>query len=159
MEHAELIEGAFVNYLSDAANATWPASFDVGRIFPGENNLDKDGQRIVCYLEGGDLGEEDPPLSGNRMTTVTVQLRTPFSKLTAAQKAAGQPEPLDGHKAVADALQSAITAANDENLTAAITGWTCFGLADCSPFREQEDNAWVSGWKLKIYSCPSSFSN
>lgn len=168
MEHVELIEGAFVDYLFFAKNgagaSVWPPGFDVARIFPGQNNLDKDGQRIVAYVDG-DLGEEDPPNSGNRWADVIVQLRTPFSKLTAEQKAKGSQEPLDLHKAVASALQVAIagdgtaTGIDDVKLTSAIDGFTCFGFSNRSPFREQEDNAWVSGWKLRMISCPSAFPN
>jgi hypothetical protein len=154
MEHAEKIETAFVNYL------TAQTSFSSGLlIYPGENNLDKTGSRIVAYV-GNDLGNEEPPLSGNRTTAVTVELRTPYTKLTAAEAAAGTSQSLTEHKANAGALETALFSATlPEDLTAATTGFTCFGIADRQPERAQDGNFWQSAYKITIYSCASAFSN
>jgi len=151
MEHATLIEAAFTNYLSASIPNTC-------QVFAGENNLDKSGQRIVSYVE--ELGEEVPPLSGNRETLVVVDLRTPFNKLTDAEVAAGNTQPLVSHQSIADDLQALILSTTlPDQLTAAILGFTCFGLVDRQPFREQNEKYWLSGWKVKIYSCPQAFSN
>ena len=152
-EHAELIENAFVNYLKTIGSF----SADL-LIFPGENNLDKNDARIVAYIEGGDLGQEDPPLSGNHMTNVDVQLRTPFARLTAAEKAKGVQEPLDQHKANAAALSTAILSASLPDLLTT-AGFTCMGIFSRTPKREQQDNAWVSSWTIGIYSCPSALAS
>ena len=155
-EHAELIENAFVNYLK--AINPYPFSADL-LIFPGENNLDKNDARIVAYIEGGDLRQEDPPLSGNRMTSVDVQLRTPFSKLAPAEKAKGVQEPLDQHKSNAAALSTAMLSASlPDDLTSSQAGFTCMGIFSRTPKREQQDNAWVSSWTIGIYSCPSALA-
>ena len=84
MEHPELIEAAFVAYLSGLSG--WSSGL---QIFPGQNNLDKTGARIVAFVDG-DLGSEDPPLSGNRVGDAIIELRTPFSKAT--------PSPLVSHQ-------------------------------------------------------------
>lgn len=152
MEHCELIEGASVNYLAELM----PDNF---LVYPGENNLDKSGQRIVCYVEGNELGEEDPPNSGNRWGDVVWQLRTPFSKLTGKEKAAGEAEVLDSHKAAANDLQAAVLALDDEKFTAAIPGFTCWGIVNRTQIRDQEENGWVSGWRIRFLSCPAAFPN
>jgi hypothetical protein len=155
MEHIELIESAFVNYLATQVNAGASVWTDGLLILPGENNVDKDAARIVAYVEG-DLGEEDPPLTGNRWADVVIELRTPFSKLTKAKIEAGAASPLEAHKANADALQTALLSVTlPEQLSAAIDGFTCFGLGNRTPTREQAPNYWSSGWKIRIYSCPS----
>lgn len=162
MEHSELVEGAFVNYLTLIVSGNPPATVwpDGLNIYPGENNVDKDGQRIVCFIEGGEMGEEDPPMSGNRWCDCTLQLRTPFSKLTKAQKEAGEDEVLDSHKAAANALQTAALSETLElQLTAAIDDFRCFGVTSRTPIRDQQDNAWVSGWKIKLLSCPSAIAD
>jgi hypothetical protein len=147
-EHAELIENAFVNYLEPLAG--WSAGL---LIFPGENNLDKTGARIVAYVEG-DLGEEDPPTSGNRWADVVVELRTPFQNKTPALN------PQTQHSANAAILATAISSATlPDLLTAAIANFTCQGITERTPMRSQESNYWMSGWKVKIYSCPASFPN
>lgn len=150
-EHAELIENAFVNYLTTKGG--WTSNL---LLFAGENNVDKSDARIVAYVEG-DLGQEDPPISGNRWADLIVELRTPFSKLTAKEKTNGTTDPLTQHKANAAALQTAMLSATlPEDLTAAQAGFTCFGLSERTPERKQDANYWSSSWKIKIYSCPST---
>lgn len=145
MEHPELIENAFVNHLSSLN--VWTAGL---QILAGENNIDKSGARIVAVVDG-DLGNEDPPLSGNRWADVLVELRTPFSKAT--------PSPLVAHQANAAALQTALTATGlPESLTAAQAGFTCFGLGERTPGREQKPEYWSSYWTIRIYSCPSTIA-
>ena len=153
MEHPELIESAFVNYLTGKGG--WSANL---LLLAGENNADKSDARIVAFVEG-DLGNEDPPISGNRWADVEVELRTPFSKLTAAQVAAGATDPLTQHKANAANLQTAMLSATlPEDLTASQAGFTCFGIAERTPIRKQDGNYWSSGWKIKVYSCPSTIA-
>lgn len=155
MEHVKLIESAFVNYLNGIAPSPWTVGL---LIYPGENNLDKDGARIVAYVEG-DLGEEDPPTSGNRWADVIVELRTPFSKLTPAQVQANAVDPLTTHEANAAALQTAMLSVTlPDQLTAAQSGFTCLGLSERQPSRKQDGNYWSSGWKIRIYSCPSTIA-
>lgn len=164
-EHAELIETSVVNYLlgltsGDPAISVWSASLKTTdgkshRIFAGENNLDKDGQRIVAFVEG-DLGPEDPPCSGNRWADVVVELRTPFSTPTQ-----GADTVLPSHKANAAALEAAIlTSSLPELLTDSVVGFRCFGLdGNRQPMRHQDSNYWSSGYKFRLYSCPSAIAD
>jgi hypothetical protein len=157
MEHSELIENAFVNYLTGLGP---PSPWSAGLlILPGENNLDKDGARIVAYVpRDGGMGEEDPPTSGNRWADPVIELRTPFFQRTPAQIKAGVPDPLAAHQANAAALQSAILSNQlPDLLTAAIEGFTCWGVAERQPMREQESHFWASGWRVRLLSCPASF--
>ncbi len=154
MEHAELIENAFVNYLT-GLNTIIAGN---PQILPGENNLDKTGARVVCYVPEEGVGEEDPPLSGNRICEVVVELRTPFSKLTAKELATGVTQPLVSHKANADALQVAMLAVGlPDSLTAAIAGFSCWGIINRQQMRDQKENYWGSGWQIKLLSCPAAF--
>ena len=151
MEHPELIENAFVNYLTTKGG--WTNNL---LLLAGENNVDNSDARSVAYVEG-DLGEEAPPLSGNRWADVVVELRTPYSKLTAAEKANGTTDPLPQHKANATNLQTVMLSQTlPEDLTAAQANFTCFGLSERTPMRKQDGNYWGTGWKMKIYSCPSA---
>ena len=144
MEHPQLIESALIAYLSSLN--VWTAGL---LILPGENNVDKSGARIVAYVEG-DMGNEDPPLSGNRWADVVVELRTPFSKTGT---------PLTSHQANAAALSTALLSTTlPDSLTSAISGFTCFGLSERTPTREQKPEYWSSGFRIKIYSAPSSIS-
>lgn len=157
MTHIDKIENAFVNYLKSIDPNPWTSGL---LILAGENNVDKDAARIVAYVEGGDLEDEEPPLSGNRLAVVLVELRTPFSKLTAKQIAAGEAEPLAKHQANSDALQSAILAADlGDKLTAAIAGFTVLGIYNRSETYGQEENFWMNGWRVRLLSCPKSFQN
>lgn len=156
MEHAFKIETAFANYLSGII----PSPFNGVQIFIGENNLDKTGARIVAYVPDGTLGEEDPPLSGNRYTDVTVDLRTPFSKLTPKQISDGVAEPLDTHRLNAAALEQALFSVTlPDQLTASADGFTCFGIVDRQPMRSDSENYWSSSYQIRIYSCASAFQN
>lgn len=160
-EHPQLIESAFVNYLLNLDPPPWLPTLTSGggdaafqRIFPGENNLAKDGQNIVAYVDG-DMGSEDPPCSGNRWCDVIVRLKTPATVSTGDEADA-----LAEHQAMATALQKTLLVANlADLLTAAIDNFTCFGITDRQPFRAQDDSGWVSGWKIRLYSCPSAFPN
>jgi hypothetical protein len=158
MEHTQLLENAFTNYLlgiqtGNPAASPWPPLFN---IFPGENNLDKNGQRIVCYVEGGQLGDEEPPNSGNRHFTISCELRTPIRKLTVQEVTDGLVDPYTIHSAVADTLQTAILNVNLPTLLeAAQANLTIFGLTNRTEFREQVHNAWISGWRVSGLSCPS----
>lgn len=155
MTHIELIENAFKNYLSSLD--VWS---DGLLIFAGENNLDKDAARIVAYVEGGELEDEEPPLSGNRPAVVVVELRTPFSKLTAKEIAAGAIQPLAKHQANAGALQTAILSTTlDDQLTSAIAGFTVMGIYNRSEIYGQEENYWMGGWRIRLLSCSKSFAN
>ena len=154
MEHPQLIESAFVAYLTVfqtgmPAASPWPAGMG---IFPGENNLDKLGQRIVCYVEDGELGEEEPPNSGNRWAEPIVELRTPFNLPVGTATS-----PLVSHQAVSDALQSAILSNTlPDQLNTAQPLFTVFGLTDRKPMREQGENYWLSAWRVRLLSCASA---
>lgn len=153
MEHPELLETAGVNYLAGLGMDYWDELLtNAGgtlRIYPGENSLDMDGQTIVVFLDG-DLGDEEPPCSGNRWADVIFRLKTPSIK----KKDDVQ---LKAHKANADALQRAILDVNLPSLlTASVAGFRCFGLAERMPFREQDATGWVSGYRVRLYSCPSA---
>ena len=155
MTHIEKLENAFVNYLTGLT--VWT---DGLLVLAGENNVDKDASRIVAYVEGGELEDEDPPLSGNRPASVVVELRTPFTKLTAKEIAAGTTQPLLQHQANAAALQTAISSATlDDQLTAAIAGFTVLGIHNRSEIYGQEENYWMGGWRVRLLSCPKSFAN
>lgn len=155
MEHPELIETAFAEYLKNLDPVPWSGALGNGdslRIFPGENNQDKDGPYIRCVTE---MAEEDPPCSGNRWAEVTVELVTPVVEKTAET----DPDPLESHKANASALQTAILATDlPDQLTAAVDGFNCFGLSERTPIREQDEFAWRSGYHVRIYSCPSALT-
>src|ERR1700761_9500915 len=129
MEHPQLLEQAFAGYLTNAKSnnvSVWPGPMN---IFAGENNVDKDGQRIVCYVPEGDVGGEEPPLSGNRKIVVTVELRSPFQTLTPADKKNNVPDPLPSHQNLADILQAQMLSAGlADGLEAAQSGLTVFGL-------------------------------
>jgi hypothetical protein len=153
MNHPTLLENAFTLYFE---SLVWSSQLD---FFAGENNLDKNGPRIVSYIEGGELGEEDPPTSGNRWFEIVCELRTPFFKLTAAQIAANVPQPLVQHQANEDMLQSAITNINIcALLETAQSGLSIFGITQRTPMREQQDNGWMSGWKVRGLSAPSTIA-
>ena len=159
MEHTQLLESAFTNYLLDIqtgnpAASPWPAT--QFNIYQGENNLDKNGQRIVCYVEGNQLGDEEPPNSGNRHFVISCELRTPIRKLTAQETAGGLVDPYTIHGTVADTLQTAILNINLPTLLeAAQANLTIFGLTNRTEFRDQVHDAWISGWRVNGLSCPS----
>jgi hypothetical protein len=162
MEHAQLLEVAFVNYLAGLQSGNplvtiWPAGLN---IYPGENNLDKNGIRIVCYVEGNALGDEEPPNSGNRRFEISCQLRTPIRKLTADEIENNTTDPFAQHQATATLLSSAILSNNLPTLLEnSQAGLTVFGLTNRTQFREQNDGDWVTGWKVSGLSCPCTFIN
>lgn len=169
MDHIELIEAASVAYLSTLTTgnppvSVWPVTMVAPggglMIYPGENNLDKQGQRIVCYVAGNELGDEDPPNSGNRWAEITWELRTPVFRPTALQIKTGVVDPLGQHKLAVEALEAAaLDSTLPDNLTAAVAGFTCFGFSNRTQIREEQENGWMSGWRIKLYSCPASFPN
>lgn len=142
MEHAQLIEESFAAYLSGLT--TWPNSMT--SISAGESNVEKDGQNIVCWVDG-EMDDEDPPTSGNRWCDIVVRLKTPVVNDGGVT--------LTNHQNAASALQAAILD-TDLPMLVSTDSFTCFGLTDRKPFREQDENAWVSGWKIHLYSCPSA---
>ena len=164
-DHASKLETSLVNYLLGIVSANppapaWPATLatsrGVLRIFAGENNVDKDGQRIVCAAE--EFGQEDPPCSGNRWAFLNVELRTPFSI-----PSSGVDKAQPAHDAAATILESAILAmipdyhlSTTPNGNNAVAGLTVFGTrGDRQPTRSQEENYWSSGYRFEILSCPS----
>jgi len=155
MNHPTLLENAFTLYLG---SLIWPSQLD---FFAGENNIDKNGPRIVSYIEGGELGDEEPPTSGNRWFEITCELRTPAFKLTANQIANNIPQPLAQHQANEDALQTAICNVNICSLLENSSNppvVTIFGIVDRKPGRDQEDNGWISTWKIRGLSAPMYFA-
>ena len=156
MEHAELIETAGVNYL---AGLKWPAGFTKAQISPGQSATDIAAALISVSVEG-DLGPEYPLFSGNRWADVKIELKTPVATQTPDQVAAGAQTPLALHSLVAAALQDAVMDSNlPALLTAAVAGFTAFGVIDRCPIREQTENYWLSGWRFRLLSCPSAFPN
>lgn len=151
MEHSQLIEQAFAAYLLAIAPPPWNALLSNGaglRIYPGESNLSKDGQLIVCYIPDSD-GEEEPPNSGNRWHECMVELHTPIKNDDGSQFAA--------HQANATALQAAILSTTlPDQLSAAIGGFTVFGINGRTTIKNEEPEYWKSGWKVRLYSCPSA---
>jgi hypothetical protein len=167
-EHPRLIEESMREYLLGLDPRPWGTSLTgsgdpaVPRIYAGENNLLKDGQNIVAFVEG-DLGDEDPPMSGNRWADLIVRLKTP-ARISAAGT---EVEGLEEHQLMAAALQKAILGDGTDagnitcetlaaRLSAAVDDFTCFGITNRMPFRAQDDSGWVSGWTLRLYSCPSA---
>ena len=66
---------------------------------------------------------------------------------------------LAAHKAAAASLQDAVLDTNlPDLLTAAISDFCCFGIVDRTPFRDQDANAWTSGWRVMLHSCPSAIA-
>jgi hypothetical protein len=151
-EHAQLIQSAFVSYLSAINPSPWAEDLtgDSGlRIFAGESNDTKSGTRIVCSVSG-DMTEE-PPCSGNRWADVQVELRTPVQD--------------DGgvsfgfHQANAAALQTALMDVNlPDSLTSQSIGITVFGVTDRNPSQDESENYWASTMSIRVYSAPSYFA-
>jgi hypothetical protein len=165
MEHAEKLESSMVSFLStlDPAAYPWPVSLetDAGwRIAPGESDLVKDGQCILCMIEG-DIGPEEPPCSGNRFVIMRIELRTPVQLPTDDQVALKLPTPLQNHSTAAEVLANAISRADlPDQLTSTSLGLTVFGLdGNREQLREQTKAYWMSGWRIRIYSCPAAFPN
>ena len=158
-EHPELIENSFVEYLKSIATSPWNDDLMDGgelRIFPGESDTSLNGAFIRCYVPNG-MGEEDPPLSGNRWAEVRVELLTPVSQpIDASGQGTYDSVVLENHKANAAALSSAILDNElPDLLTAAISGFCCFGISERQPIREQTESHWKSGYEVKLLTCPS----
>ncbi len=152
--HPNLVENAFVAVLAGQNPNPWAADLNIQggglRIFPGETNLDKDGTRIVAYIPGNEMGEEDPPTSGNRWCDCVIELRTPTSRANGATN-------LANHQANAAALQAVILNINlPDLLSSAIQNFACFGLVDRTPMEEQAEDYWMAGYKVRLLSCPST---
>jgi hypothetical protein len=161
MELPEKAEAALVAYLQgfetdDAPPKTWPPSMTAGeqvRIFPGENDQEKDGQCVLAIAD--DATEESPPFSGNEYIPVRVVLRTPVKKLDPKEKADKVPEPPATHSAAAAVLEQAL-GGDPFVLAAAITEEVddfCVmgGVLDRRPTRSQTDKYWESGFEFRLY--------
>lgn len=153
-EHPQLIEDAFVAYLTNQNPVPWGDDLvadngeDEGlRIFSAEDFQDKDGNRIV--VTAASVGDEDPPCSGNRWAEVTVELRS----MVLADGSVS----LASHQANANALQALMLSTTlPDQLTAATGNFRCFGVIQRNPYREEGDHYWASGWRIRLLSCPSA---
>ena len=176
MELAELAERSLVSYLAGLVkqdgSPVWPVTMQRGagqnfslRIFAGETDETKDGQNIFCAAEK-DFPEHIPS-SGIYEVPCRVVLRTPTRKLTDGEKNAPQSilDPLATHSAAADALQTAMMANGLElSLTppyvaGQTNGFTCWGILDRVPGRDQNDAFWESSLSLRLVCSASSWPN
>lgn len=145
MEHGKQLESAFASRLIAINPSPWQEDLtdaDNGlRIYGGENELEKNGTRIVCYISG-DLNE-DPPFSGNRWCDLLIELKTPVVDDGGASLAL--------HESNATALQNAIM---DDGLVSGVNTSTLlvYGITEKTQFRGQDESAWTSGFKLRVYS-------
>lgn len=169
-DHPELVETAFSEYLRSLTD--WNDDLGNGeelRIYPGESDRGLDGAAIACYIPDGQMGEEDPPCSGNRWCDIHIELTTPVTTpadesgdTTVDPEAADSPEisiVLKNHKENADALQAAILDTNlPDLLSEAIDGFCCFGVVQRTPVVERTPEYWKSGWVVKLLSCPSAIA-
>ena len=146
MEHPQSIEAAVVAYLSAITPSPWSEDLtnDNGdlRIFAGANNLDKDGTRIVVYCDG-DLTEA-PPFSGNRWADIVVELKTPVVDDGGAS--------LAYYETNAAALKDAIMADDLVDQLNTAGGIYFYQIIERNPYREQDENSWTSGFRLRAYS-------
>lgn len=146
MEHPQAIEAAVVAYLGAITPSPWAEDLtnDSGdlRIYAGANHLDKDGTRIVCYCDG-ELTEQ-PPFSGNRFADVVVELKTPVQEDGGAS--------LTLHETNADALKDALMADDLQTQLNAVGGIYFYQIIERNTYREQDENAWTSGFRLRTYS-------
>lgn len=170
MELPDLVESSLVNYLSAQqvnGQPVWPATMQRGagqnfqlRIFPGESGDVKDGQCIVCKAEHD--YPEHIPSSAIYEVPCEVLLRTPARRLTDGEKGENPPvpDPVTSHQQAADALKTAIMVYGIElSLTAAIQGFTVFGVLRREPTREQDGDYWESGFKFSLVCCAAAFPN
>ncbi len=159
MELPEKVEESFCKYLrafvtDDNPAATWPPTMLAGdkiRIFPGENDFDKDGQLVVVIA--GD-GTEYPLFSGNYYVPVEMCVRTPTKQLTPDEIKNNVPAPKSAHSLASSVLEQAI-GGDPFALAAAVTAladdFTIMGgILERQMTREQTDAFWSSGFSFKI---------
>ena len=159
MELPEKVEEAFCSYLKafvpdDNPAVAWPVTMNSGdkvRIFPGENDFDKDGQ-LVCVIAGD--GTEYPLFSSDYYVPVTVCVRTPLKQLTPDEIANKVPTPKSNHSLASSILEQAI-GGDPFALAAAVNGlvddFTIMGgILERQPTREQTNEFWSSGFQFKI---------
>jgi hypothetical protein len=147
-EHIEKIESAFVAVLAAQA---WPAGFNTGLILSGESDTDKTGQCVICFTEDAD--QEEPPNTGNKWNTVTIELRTPVQKKT------NTADQLGSHKASAVVLEQICLADNLKDLlSAAVPDFTVFGILDRLQARQQTPNFYSSAYTMRVYSAARDLS-
>jgi hypothetical protein len=151
-EFPEQLESALVSWLITQPFPDSLKNFDGAfRIFSGESESLKDGQTIIASA-GAELTEE-PLYSGNYWAEATVQLITPV--ITPAPGSA-DPTSLSTHQAAAAILKLAVTSASiASDIASSVTGLTVYGVTDRHPVREQTEDTHMSGFKLRIYACPS----
>lgn len=157
MELANKLESALVNYLK-SDQIEWPEWFDFESfIFPGESDEEKAEQCIVCAADDSD--EEMPIGSGNFFHPVNIEVRTPANLLTPSEESSGEVSAKDKHDALAAVVYAAM---NWDNLPALLTAeeddFTCFGVIDRRPTRQQEEDIFSSGITFRALCCPSSFA-
>jgi hypothetical protein len=145
MEHPERLENAFVSHF---AALTWPSSMlnsaGVARVFAGEDDEERDGQYIACYING-DMSSEEPQFSNNRWAEFVVSVHSPAHRDDTE-------DALDAHKTVAAALENAML---DDALESSLSnsGLLVYRVIDRTPVREQSETGWISGYRFKVYSC------
>ena len=147
-DHGDLLEAAAVSYLS---TLTWGSDLTGGaglRIYAGANNLEKDGARIVCYVDGP--MPERIPFTRNRDAELVIELRTPV-----AEDADATTTQLANHTANRNTLQAALEDATIYTGAALTTaGVHVYQVTDVSCENSQDESGWVNTWRLKTFSVP-----
>ena len=159
MELPEKAEESFCKYLrafvtDDNPAVAWPPTMNAGdkvRIFPGENDFDKDGQ-LVAVIAGD--GTEYPLFSANYYIPVTIVVRTPTKQLTPDEIKSKIPTPKSNHSLASSVLEQAI-GGDPFALAAAVNGlvdgFTIMGgILERQATREQSNEYWESGFQFKI---------
>jgi len=131
----------------------------VVRIFPGENDQQKDGQCVLVIA--GDSPEETPMFTGNNYIPVQVVVRTPLKQLTPDEIKNQTPSPKSNHSLAASILDAAIgqdpfalvAAFNANGTDLTIMG----GVLDRRQVRVQQAEYWESGWEFRVYAANRSF--
>ena len=162
MELQEKVEESFCKYLrafvtDDNPAIAWPETMNAGdkvRIFPGENDFDKDGQLVVVIA--GD-GTEYPLFTANFYIPVTIVVRTPLKQLTPDEIANKVPAPKSNHSLASSVLEQAI-GGDPFALAAAVNGLAADftimgGILEREPVREQSNEYWESGIKFRVLCC------
>lgn len=167
MELPEKIESNFVAYLQAflaALNPAAPDYFTADLIHPGETDFDKTTQVLQVVCQSAD--NEDPSFSGNFWHPLQIELRTPLTLLTDAEKAdPANVAQLDKHKAIAAILSDAlladdliaqINAAAQSQADANLQAFAAIGFTDRKPIRDQNDAYIMSGFELRLYACSNA---
>lgn len=146
-------EAAFVSLLTAPLQAVDPTC----QIVTSSEVTEKTLPLVGVAADGGT--EEDPKGTGNYWIDVVVSLH-----MKGIQNE-NTTNPSDDADANALALISAVNSVIfvddlDSQLSAAATGFTVLpqGIAFSAPTRDQQDDAWVSEIKLRIYCCASDLS-